>query len=256
MPGINIVGGATGFFVGEATAIPVSHHVMNRETLTAKKEAAIVVLSDEALEAGDPAVEELFRQDLVRAAAEVDDLVFLSDDVGTASTPAGIASSLGSPASIASLNDIGQDVDAALGAFLGNLLSASWIMHPRLAARIGLLSNGVGLGADCHALGGRLAGIEVLTSQQSPIDQILLVDGSGLLMVDQGIEFATSGQAMIEMSSVPAGEGFSPTTASAGMVSMFQNGLHAIKLIRRVNWSMRRAGGVVIISNDDYTGAS
>lgn len=254
-PGITIAGGATGFFVGEAAAIPVSGHVFDREILRSKKEGAIIVLSNEAMESSDPAVEELFRVDLIRALADVDDLVFLSDDVGTSATPAGVAASLESPASISSSGDIAADVEAALAAFAGNLLSSSWIMHPKLAARIGLLSGGIGIGAGTHALGGQLAGIEVLTSQQSPDNQLLLIDGSGLLHVDEGIEFSSSSKALIEMDTDPQGEGFSPTGASANLVSMFQNDLHALKLVRRVNWRMARHGGVIVISGATYAGS-
>jgi hypothetical protein len=137
--------------------------------------------------------------------------------------------------------------------------SAVWVMSQVTAARINLIRNALGQKEypEINAMGGNFEGFPVITSQSvlavggSPTDgwPIILMNAGDILIADEGqVRIDASSEASLQMDNSPD----SPPTASTTMVSMFQNGMMAIKADRDINWAKRRATAVQYISNANY----
>jgi hypothetical protein len=73
---------------------------------------------------------------------------------------------------------------------------------------------------------------------------IILLDSAEILLADAGVEFSTSEQATVQMSTTPD----SPVTASTELVSLWQHDLLGILCTRYVYWARRRDGAVAFLS--------
>jgi len=261
-PNVPIVGvsaGATAYWTGQSKAIAVSKLALLRTTLGALKPSALVVVSRELMEDGSPEAEAMIERDLMRAAGLLVDMAaFDSSNAGVVrQTPAAL--NYGA-LSLASSGDIAEDVESALQAFSGDLASAAWIMNPRTAAEIGIRSGGKGLGADLGVRGGVLAGLPALTTEAITIDSdgvgmLTLIDSSAVVTVDEGLEVTRSDEALIEQDGAPQGAGDTPTAASATLMSLWQEELIGLKLVRRVNWTLGRQQAVVNVTGASYQGS-
>src|SRR5690606_32542227 len=67
-------------------------------------------------------------------------------------------------------------VEAAVGAFKGDLSRAIWAIEPQTAARVGITSGGRGMAVDLGARGGTLAGLAAYASVGMPRDELVLID--------------------------------------------------------------------------------
>jgi HK97 family phage major capsid protein len=249
-------GGSSAYWVGQHGATPVSRAAFERKSKRSLRIAAISVFSNELFASASPEAEDLFRRDLIRAAVELEDLSFIDpSNAGISGTsPASITYGV---TPIASTGDVADDIDAAITAFTGSLLRASWICHPRLAAQIGIRAGGAGVGCDVGARGGSLAGLPVLTSESVPSGSdgrlLILVDAGSIIYLDEGIEVTRSGEVLIEMSDTPTGDGGSPpVAASSTPVSLFQTDSTALKMVRHLNFERVRDGAVVVVEGCDY----
>lgn len=254
VPVVPQVTATTAYWVAEGSARPLSRTAFDREVMEALRIAALTVLSDELLRDASNEAESVIRRDLARACAQLLDLSFISPtNAGTVGkSPAAVTNGV---TPISATGDIADDLEAAVGAFAGDLESAAWVMHPRVATQIGLRSGSVG--ADIGARGGNLAGLPAITSQVCPYGSagglITLLDASGVLYVDEGLEVKVSEHASIEMDDDPQGD---TTTPSGGtmLVSMFQTDSVALMVERAVNWKAL-AGAVVTVSGASYGAA-
>ncbi len=235
-----VTDGTTAFWVGEAMARPISRLALEGTALKPRTAAAMTVVSQELISSADVFAEAQFRMDLAAAAAELVDVAFIHPDADGTVGPESITHGL---ATIPGTGDLAADLGAAVAAFGGNLLTASWIMAPALAVRIALRSQ---LGADLNVRGGSLLGLPAVTSQSVPDGLLVLADAGGIQHVDEGIELRISASADIEMSDAPTGDSQAPT-ASTGSVNMFQTGSVAYLLSRQVNWRTLRPDGVVLV---------
>jgi HK97 family phage major capsid protein len=257
VPGVSVTNSAVAYWVGEAKAIPMSRQVLNRDVLQAKKLAVLIAFTNEILEAGTPQSEQIILNDMLKAVVKQADLAFVSDDAATATTPAGIAHGVDSPQSVESTGDLADDVAQALEGFAGDLASAAWIMAPLLAAAINLLADGRGAGSTVHALGGSLVGLPVVTSEACETDTIILLDGSSVLLLDEGASIDLSRSGTVEMTDNPSGHGLSPLDSmDTNIVSLFQNSMTALLITRRMNWRVARQGAVSVITGADYGAVS
>ena len=83
-------------------------------------------------------------------------------------------------------------------------------------------------------------------------DVILLKPSDIWKIGDLGVTFSASTEAMIEQDTVPTGATDMPTAASANFTSMYQEESVALKVVRPINFGVRRAGAVAYIGNADY----
>ena len=159
--------------------------------------------------------------------------------------------------SVASTGDLADDCEEAIGKFAGSLATASWVMHPRLAAAIGIRAGGRGVGADVGARGGVMAGLPVIVSESCAHDSdagtIALVDGAGIVLAEEpGIAVSTTDTATIEQDDTPTGASDTPAAATATLVSLWQSDSVGVKATIRANWAKARAGSVVTITAASY----
>ena len=129
--------GSSAAYVGESQDIGVTRPGTDLLTLTAKKLAAIVPISNDLLKfTSSPAADEFVRDDLVMEIAIREDLAFLRDD-GTEHKPKGIrnwvaASNITASNGLTS-TDIEDDFKDLLNDLEGNdvrLIRPAWFMHP------------------------------------------------------------------------------------------------------------------------------
>ena len=246
--------GSTAYWVGESKGIPLSRTAFTRLTMSPKKLASITVFSNDLAVSGSGQAIATIRDDLEEAGVRSGDLALIDpSNAGSATTPASITH--GAP-TISSTGDLADDVEAALAAFEGSLLTASWIASPRLAAQAGLRSGDRGAAADLGARGGVLAGLPLLTSESVPAGTLVLVDAAGIVVVEDGIRVERSTNAMVEQDTAPTGATDTPTAATATRVSLFQTDSVAARMIFRINWARARDGSVVVIDNAAYRAAS
>lgn len=248
--------GATAYWTQAGRATPVSKQAFSRETMTSLKIAALIVLAKALMNSADPKAEALIRLDLARAIAEQSDLSFISpDNTGIpGKMPASITNGA---ATISATGDFADDCASAIESFQGDLETASWILHPKLAAKLGLRAGGRGAAADLGARGGSLAGLPAIVStacsQDSDGHTISLVDAGSICHVDEGAELSRSTQATVEMDTTPTADTATPGAATTAMVSLFQTDSVGLIVSRAVNWKLARPNAVVCITGADYS---
>ena len=250
--------GATAYWTQAGRATPVSRQAFSRETMESLKVACLCVFDKKLAASLDPKAESLIRNDLARALIELSDRTFLDRDNGgiPGKMPASV---LDGATSIAATSDFADDIGSALGSFQGDLATASWVMHPKLAAKLGLRAGGVGAASDLGARGGSLAGLPAIVStactQDSDGHVIALIDAASVCVVDEGLEIYRSTQASVEMDDAPSGDTVTPGAATTAMVSLFQTDSVGLIVSRAVNWKLARPNAVVCIVGADYTAA-
>jgi HK97 family phage major capsid protein len=234
-------GGSSVGWVGEAAPAPVTSAAFNAVFLTWSKVYALSVLSDEIIRFSNPAAEALVQADLLKATAQGIDSTFLGSAAAVANvSPAGMMS--GAAAVVATGADyesLRKDVQALLAPAIAanyNLQTAVLVMSPARALAIGSMLTPLGVLAfpNLTMEGGYLMGVKVITSNNVSGSVIqLLIQDEIFLSEDAGPQIDISREASIIMDSNPAG-------ASSTPVSMFQNGLVAIRIGQFINWQKRR----------------
>jgi len=240
--------GATGFWVGEAAPVPLQKVVLTGSTLTAKKVAAIICVTAEAIRAESPAVDAGLQTDLETGCVGAVDIALLqASNAGSDSMPAAITH--GAP-TVDATGDAAADLKALVSAFAGDMASAFLVTDPDTATGLAMVrgANGSFLFPDAGPRGGSILGIPLLVSRNSLRDssggQIALIDASGIAVALEGIELSQSENTSLAMSDSPD----SPAT----MVSLFATNTVAVKAVIRANWENQRTGGVAIISGANY----
>lgn len=257
VPVVRQTGAATGYWVAQGKATPVSSMAFDRTKLEAKmRVGAIVVVSNDLLEA--PGGDTVLIGDLALAVATATDLAFIDHlNAGVAGEkPAGIAyGATQIPASGSDAAAFKVDVANALEAFTGSLMNAVWVMHPRAAAAIGLLMGAAGVACNLGARGGELAGLPVLTSEAVEITTdgtaVTLVDASSVLIADGAVVLGKSSDGTIEMDTEPTGDTTTPTAATT-LVPLWQTESTGLKASRHVEWELGRPGAAVVIVGVPY----
>lgn len=250
---------ATAYWVGEGAARPLTKSAFQYDTVTPLTVAALTVMSNELLESTDQASEMLIRNDLLKALVELMDTSFIDPtNAGTAGkTPASITATATTLASNGSLTN---DIEAAIDAFSGDLSAAAWVMPPRLAVQIGLRAGGQGLAVDLGAKGGVMCGLPVITSESANYSdsdgwQFVLVDASGIVLLEEELRVRASNHASVEMDTAPTGDTLTPTGGSTAMVNLFQTESAGILLEQGMNWEVVRDGAVIVTSGVNYADA-
>ncbi|ABE42914.1 phage major capsid protein [Polaromonas sp. JS666] len=249
--------GATGYWVAQGRATPLSSMAFDRTKLEARmRVGALVVVSNDLLEAAGG--DNILRGDLALAVATATDLAFIDYlNAGVAGKmPAGIA--YGAPAIAASGTDAAAfkaDIANALEAFTGSLVNAVWVAHPRAGAAIGLMNGSLGVACNVGARGGELAGLPFLTSESVEITTdgttITLIDASSVLIAEGAVTLSQSNEGAVEMDTTPTGDGTTPTAATT-LVPLWQTESTGIKAERHIEWELGRPGAAVVITHVPY----
>lgn len=254
-------GAATGYWVGESKAIPVSKPDFSDVELTPLKVGAIAVCSKELIADSDPSAELWIRDSIVQASAQRVDTTFLGAAAASGGvSPAGILNglSLASPSGT-DADAVRADLMTLYSAFLAakNASGLVQIMTPSMAKALQMLRNSLGQREfpDIRADGGTLEGDQVFTGDNvTPGNWILLKPSDIWKIGDSGIELSMSDTATIEQNDAPQGAGDTPTAASATVMSLWQTEQVGFKLTRRINYAKRRASAVAGLQDAEYGG--
>jgi hypothetical protein len=254
-------GAATGYWVGQSKAIPVSAQDYSDVELTALDVGALCVVSNRLMRDASPAGEMLFRDALVEASAQRVDTTFLGAAAASAGvSPAGLLN--GVTAVQASGTDaaaIRADIQSLYAPFFAakNASGVELIMTPSMAKAISLLVNSLGQTEfpGLTASGGTLLGDRVWTGDNVTAGNIIAIKPSDVWKIgDTGVQVSLSREATIEMNDAPAGASDTPVAMASHAVSMFQTESTAIKVVRQINYAKRRSHAVQFIENAEYGG--
>lgn len=231
--------GVTASWVAPGAAKPLSRATFTRSSLTRKSVSGIVVLTDELVRSSN--AEAVLMQDVTGALALAEDTALVDGLEATAARPGsvtfGVTPIATGGAAVAQLDVALAAATAALVAAGSTLEFAAWVAHPATAVALSLKRAPDGSIAYPTA-STTLAGLPVLTSAAAPAGTLILVDGSRIWVSDENrIEFLAGNSATLEMSDAPAG---------AGAVSMFQNGLIAIRGEAWVDWKAAPGAAAVV----------
>ena len=256
-------GQATGYWVGESHAIPVSKQSFSKVSLTPLKVAGINSVSNELIRDSQPSAERLIRDGLVNALVQRIDQTFLSATAASSGvSPAGILND------VAAINTAGTtaealrtDINALYAQFLTdkNAANLHFVTTPALAKQIGLMRNALGQTEfpGISAMGGTLEGDPLHTGDNVGSDStgtnLILLKPSDIYRIgDTGIDVSISRDATIEQADDPTGRADTGVTATNSIVSMFQTESTAFKVVRSINYAKRRTNAVQYVTDGDY----
>lgn len=256
-------GAGTGYWVGEKKAIPATAMDFMDVDLRTLKVGALAAISNELIMRSDPSAEMLVRDGLVNASAQRIDTTFLSTAAAVANvSPAGILNGV-SPISASGedAQSLFNDIGSLYAPFITakNASGLTYVMYTGLAKSISLMRNALSQREfpDLNANGGTFEGDPVVTGENVGAAHLILLKPSDIYRIgDGGFEVSVSKEATIEMDTAPTGDGHTPATASANMVSMFQNEMTAFKVVRHISFAKRRSSAVQYINNATYGGSA
>lgn len=257
--------GATGYWVGQAQAKPLTRFGLNTTSLAFTKVAAIIALTEELARFSSPSATEIIRRELVNALRQLIDSDFLdpanagTTNVKPRSITNGITPLTNSGSSLAQTKTgVASIMNQMIGANVP-LSECVWLMPESVALQLSLMSdtNGVLAFPGVMVTGGTFMGLPMITSQtllfsHTPLNNvvILLHAPSIALADDGGFQVDVSRETALEMDDQPimassstAGSPSGPT--GSAMVSMFQTNSIAIRAERFINWARLRDAGVV-----------
>lgn len=254
-------GAATGYWVGESKAIPVSKADFSDVELTPLKVAAMAVCSKELITDSSPSAEMWIRDSIAQASAQRVDTTFLSTSAASNGvSPAGILNGLSAASpSGTDAAAVRADLMTLYTGFLSakNASGLVQVMTPSMAKALSLLVNSLGQTEfpNLNSNGGTLLGDQVYTGDNVTGGHWILLKPSDIWKIgDTGLEVSMSDQATIEQNDAPAGAGDTPTAASATLMSLWQTEQVGFKVVRRINYKLRRSGAVAYLDNAEYGG--
>jgi HK97 family phage major capsid protein/HK97 family phage prohead protease len=220
-------GAATGYWVGESKAIPVSKPDFSDIELTPLKVGAVAVCSKELVSDSSPSAMMLIRDSIAEASAQRVDTTFLSATAASSGvSPAGLLNGLtGLVPSGADAAAVRADMMSLYSPFLTakNASGLVQIMTPSMAKALALLVNALGQPefVGLNANGGTLLGDPVYTGDNvTPGNWILMKPSDIWKIGDGGIEMSMTDTATIEQNDAPQGASDTPTAASDAHVAV------------------------------------
>ncbi len=236
------LGGGTYRWTGQTASTPVGNMSLQSVTLPVAKAGGIIPVTAELLRLTAPGSEVALRRELIEGLAAYLDAQFTDPTVSAVAnvSPASItanAPSIGSSGSSAA-NAV-TDIKLLIATFTAanpDARSMAMLMSPAVATAMALATDKETIGAD----GGRLFGMPVHTGTIG--SRVIILDPSALLIADDGdMDIAVARHATLEMDTA----GTSPPTAATVMVSLWQLGLVALRVMRFISWRMARANAVL-----------
>lgn len=258
-PLLSQTGAATGYWVGEGAAKPVTSMTGARTTLSPLKAATIAVVTEEVLRDSSPSAEMIVRDEIAAAIRERLDTDFIDPsksavaDISPASITNGITpiSSSGTDA-----DAVRVDVQALFTAFINANnppTSGVWIMPATMALALSLMVNPLGQPEfpTINMNGGTFFGLPVIVSEYVPTitggSYVILANSTDVYFADEGgIVVDMSREASLQMDNQPTMSSDTPTGTS--VVSLWQTNSVGFRAERTVNWARRRSTGVQVLS--------
>lgn len=262
-------GGTTAYWVGQGKPIPVSKGTTTSVSLAIAKAAGLCAIDNELARLSTPSAELMIRNDLAKA------VIFLLDDsfinpnnggvsnVSPASMTYGVTPVTPTGTSYAAMR---TDLQTLQETVLDNSIDTEgsvWIMSGTLALKLSMMVNALDqqVNKDLSVNGGKFQGMPAIVSQAAQIsgspqynDILIWLHPQEVFMADDGqVSLEASKEASIEMLDNPTNTSTGGTTATS-MVSMFQTESMAIKAVRYVNWTKKRAQAAQWIQAAAYTG--
>ncbi len=262
--------GSSAWWVGEGDGKPLTKPSFGRTTLAPLKVATIAVATMELLRDSSPAAETLIRDDLAAAVAERIDISF----IGT--TGAGNVSVSGvSPASITygaetigatgtgDADDIRLDFRSAMQKFIdakNPLNTGVVVMSSATALALSMMINTLGNREfpGISMSGGTFEGLPVMTSEYVS-DFIVIMNASDVWFADDGgVQIDMSTEASLQMvGGDDQGSTLSSITPTAtSVVSLWQTNSVGFRAERTLDWALRRASAVVVITGVSIYGGA
>lgn len=254
-PLISQTAGASGYWVGEGQAKPLTKIEGSRTTIEPLKVANIAVCTEELLRDSSPSSDMLVRDQLVAALAARMDADFVDPDKASVAgvSPASILNGVAGISSTGSDADaIRADVKALWAPFIAANnppTSAVYLMDSTTALALSMLQNPLGQSEfpGIGMNGGTFLGIPVIVSEYLKNDNgsaggiVALVNASDIYFADEGgFMLDLSREASVQMDDSPD----NPTTSSTVLVSLWQRNLVGFRAERTVNWARRRSVSV------------
>jgi hypothetical protein len=240
-----------GTVTAEGRGIPLLPATYQRQQITERKSAAMTVVTKEAW--GEPLVEEAISSEVLSAAENTLNLATI--DGSTGSLTHGVTPI---DSSVSTLSDMDAAIKGALDAIAqsgGNVASVAILAPSWLAMHLGMIRGTSGDPAypRVGATGGSIAGIQVVVwddpiGPSTDLGELVIVDGSQIAISAPRVELTTSMDAMVEMSTAPAGDSITPTAASVVRVGMFEADALAVKSTIRAGLVVRRSGAVQTVT--------
>jgi HK97 family phage major capsid protein len=270
-----------GAFVGENGAIPVGRTTLGSTKLNRYKMAVISTFTNELLERSTPSIEALVRQAIVEDTGISLDNALL--DASAAVVGVRPASILNGVAGQASAGNTAADVITDLKFLMSYLATANigaapyLLINPVRLISLSTLTNATGTFIFRDEIaGGRLMGMQFISSTNVPSTQVIIIDASSFSGANDAPDFTVSDQATLVMANadgtaptqagdatdgtggdlgtagqVPAGGGIAVTGNGTGApagtsvtnyqaMSMFQTYSTAVRMILPTSWGMSR----------------
>ena len=257
-----LVGGLTGFFVGEGVATPVSKGQTNNQPLLPFEAAGATVITKKNLRFANVALEMQIRDDLVSSLREVEDKGFT--DPAFAASPTRPASITNGVTPIASAGQTAADVRNDLQRLIDPLELLNMnpdevvlLMHSRLARAASLMRTEFGAVAEFPRMtpkGGELETYPVIASNNVPVGHVIALHALSVAYGDDdGVDVEADPSASIVQDDAPTMSSATPTGAS--LVSMRQTRSVYMQATHYVSWLKLRTNCVAFINNAQWNGA-
>ena len=248
-----ITSGASGSYIGENANITKTQVGTGQLTLTWKKLAALVPISNDLLRYSSPGADTIVRDDVVRALAQRENQAFLRD-AGSASSPKGLRHWALAANVIAANGTVNlQNVTTDLGQLVLKLKNnnipmtrPAWIMSPRSEHYLATIQDGNGnFTYRQEILAGRLWGWPVAVSTEVPVN---LTDGGN---TDESEVY------LVDMADAVIGEASRLTVDSSSeaayhdgssVVAAFSQDQTVIRAIAEHDFAMRREESVAVLN--------
>jgi HK97 family phage major capsid protein len=254
-----ITSGSTGYYIGENSTITKSQVATGQLTLTWKKLAALVPISNDLLRFSSPGADAIVRDDMVRSIAQRENAAFLRGD-GTSASPKGLrywatAANIIAANSTVNLANVTVDLGKLILQLKNNnipMTRPAWIMSPRSEHYLATVQNGNGFFVfRDEVLSGRLWGFPLAVTTEVPVN---LTDGGGtneseIYLVDMAD--AVIGEAK-SLSVDSSGE--ASYTDGGSLVSSYSQDQTVIRAIAEHDFAMRREESVTLLNQCTWGG--
>ena len=258
-----LVGGLSGFFVGEGLATPISKGQVGNQPLLPFEAAGATVISKKNLRFGSPAFETAIRDDLVASIRQVEDDGFVNPVHAASNTrPASITNGV---TPLTSQGDDAASVRKDLQKLIDPIETANMdpdevviMMHSRLARAASLMRTEFGAAPEFPNMtktGGEIETYPVLASNTVPLGVVAAVHAPSVAYGDDdGVDVEADPSASIQMDDAPTQASTTPTPSQ--VVSMRQTRSIYMQATHFVGWRKLRADCVNFISNATWNASA
>jgi hypothetical protein len=227
--------------VAEGSAIPLSRIVIGNVVLSPIKAAGLIALTDELLFATDPGGQAMFSRQLQAVLSAAVDTGFAN----------AVTTGITATTSTGPTKDVRALLSAVDTAGVGSIAKLYFIGGTNVGKLGSTLATYFPAFTAVSATGGELANLPLVISSGLPVDELLLVDGSGIAADADAPEVSVSSEADLQMDSAPTGSSATPTSSS--VVSMYATNSIAVRATAIFGAARLRADAVAVVNSISST---